>query len=174
MIIPERVKIKLKNFIYDTDECINYPHLNSDGYGIIQPIENGKKLHILIHRAIYQIFFNDNIDSTDIICHKCDNPACCNPKHLFKGTYNDNVQDKVNKGRQAKGEQNGRYIDGRASDHKIKKIHTHGAKLTKEQVLKIRELIKTGISLKEISIQLDISYSTIKDIHCNRAYKNIL
>ena len=99
MIIPERVKTKLINFVYDTNECINYPHLNSDGYGIIQPVENGKKLHILVHRAIYQIFSNDNIDSADIICHKCDNPACCNPKHLFKGTHNDNVQDKVNKGR---------------------------------------------------------------------------
>jgi hypothetical protein len=43
-----------------------------------------------------------------VVRHTCDNPLCINPDHLLIGTHNDNVQDKVNRGRQAKGTHNGR------------------------------------------------------------------
>ena len=173
MFIPERIKEKLVSLVYNTDDCIEYIKLNKDGYGMIQPVENGKKLHILVHRAIYQIFNNIDITSNDVICHKCDNPKCFNPKHLFKGTQQDNMNDKVNKGRQAKGTNNGRYIDGRTLAPRIKKIHTHGAKLTKEQVIKIKELIANKTKLKSIAILLNVSYNTVRDISCGRIYKNL-
>lgn len=41
------------------------------------------------------------------VLHHCDNPMCVNPKHLFLGTHQDNVADKTQKGRAAKGEGNG-------------------------------------------------------------------
>lgn len=173
MLIPEKTKNKLCALLYETNNCINYPKVNKDGYGEIQTTFAGKKLHILVHRAVYQVVFNDPLTSNDIICHKCDNPSCCNPKHLFKGTHLDNIRDKVNKNRQARGSKNGRYIDGRASDKIIKKIHSHGAKLRREQVLKIKELKSEGVKLLSIANTLHISYQTVKDISCGRVYKDI-
>jgi len=38
------------------------------------------------------------------VLHRCDNPACCNVRHLFLGTNDDNVADKIAKGREARGE----------------------------------------------------------------------
>jgi len=44
-----------------------------------------------------------NIDSELKACHRCDNPGCCNPNHIWPGTYQDNVDDRANKGRTATG-----------------------------------------------------------------------
>lgn len=171
MFITEGVKTKILKLIDKAGEdCINYPVLDSAGYGLIQPTVNGKKLHLRTHRIAYQLFYSDDLSSTDIICHKCDNPACINPHHLFKGTHADNVADKVAKGRQAKGKQNGRYIDGRASDNKVRKIHSRGRKLTNAQVTEVKSLRKEGLTLREISEKTGINISTVKDINCGRIY----
>lgn len=56
----------------------------------------------LAHRFAYELAYGA-FDKLLHVCHKCDNPPCVNPDHLFLGTNADNHNDKIAKGRQAKG-----------------------------------------------------------------------
>ena len=49
-------------------------------------------------RAAYLLLVG-RADSSQVVCHRCDNPACCNPAHLWLGTQADNLKDCRRKGR---------------------------------------------------------------------------
>ena len=77
------------------------------GYGSLNV--GGK--YMAAHRYSWELYFG-KIPEGWLICHKCDNPSCVNPEHLFLGTNKDNSDDKIKKGRNASsvGENNGRSI----------------------------------------------------------------
>lgn len=66
-----------------------------DGYGVFYDfnINQNKRAHRIAWK-----FANKN-EPQLLILHKCDNPACVNPSHLFEGTHTDNMRDKSKKGR---------------------------------------------------------------------------
>lgn len=66
----------------------------SFGYGMVYAF----KRNIDAHRAIW-IALHGPLDRTQFVCHKCDNPPCANPEHLFIGSLTDNNRDMARKGR---------------------------------------------------------------------------
>jgi len=73
---------------------------NASGY----PIFHVKQVPVSANRFMYLIHHQDENIENKLVCHTCDHPWCVNPDHLFTGTHQDNANDKVNKGRQARGE----------------------------------------------------------------------
>jgi len=77
------------------------------------------------------------------VLHKCDNPPCVNPNHLFLGTHAANMLDRDEKNRQPRGEQNGQ------------------SKLTDDDVPRIRRDYADDMTMKEIAKKFGVWPSTI-------------
>ena len=115
MKFTERDKARFWIKVKQTKMCWEWTGtLNKHGYGVF----NHKK-ETLAHRISYQIIFGDVFQ--DQILHKCDNPKCVNPDHLFLGTHQDNMTDRNNKGRtnRPKGEKN---ASAKLSEQQVKEI----------------------------------------------------
>ncbi len=95
--LKDRLYAKLPAGLTD-DECWLWPGAKSDGYGCMK--FQGKVLRV--HRAMYEVH-NGTIPDGLKILHSCDNPPCCNPKHLSLGTQADNVKDMIAKKRHRNG-----------------------------------------------------------------------
>lgn len=124
-------------------------YTDRDGYGRMSVSGRKRQAHRIAYRLKYR-------DRPPVVMHRCDNPPCCNPLHLKGGTQGENVRDKVRKDRQAKGSANGR------------------AKLTEDQVVEIKRLLRAGdISQAEIARTFRISKSVIRDIRRGRTWRHV-
>ncbi len=68
---------------------------NSRGYGIVEVMIAGKRFPMLAHRLAWVIAHDCEVAPDRIICHRCNNPSCCNVKHLYLGTQASNAADRV-------------------------------------------------------------------------------
>jgi hypothetical protein len=124
-----------------------------DGYGHFSV----NKKSVLSHRFSYELHFGKIIDDMSVL-HRCDNPPCCNPEHLFLGTQKDNMQDCKKKGRiyvpDICGEQNGR------------------SKLSYNKVNKIREIfLSKEYSQRKIAEKFNISFQSVWSICHGKIWK---
>lgn len=128
---------------------------DEDGYGRIYQSLNGKHIYHMAHRASYFIHFGIP-ESGILICHRCDNPSCVNPEHLFCGTPMDNMNDRDSKGRQMKG------------------VRHWCCKLDEEKVIAIRELYSSGIHTHEsLSNMFGVYKTAIGKIVNRQRWKHI-
>lgn len=84
------------------DECWNWKAslVGPLGYGQFRV----RPRTVRSNRIVALLTFGEAPVEMDVL-HNCDNPKCCNPKHLFFGTHQDNMDDKASKGRQPAGDQ---------------------------------------------------------------------
>jgi hypothetical protein len=69
------------------------------GYGQVHAARTAKDLGVTRAHQMAYVTWVGPIGDGLFVCHKCDNPSCCNPEHLFLGTPLENNQDMHNKGR---------------------------------------------------------------------------
>lgn len=86
--------------INNITDCWEWKGSKRNGYGrmIIGSRKDGTRRSVSAHRVSYELLYGEIPNGMEI-CHKCDNPCCVNPSHLFVGTRQDNVDDRERKGR---------------------------------------------------------------------------
>lgn len=91
--------------------------------------------YIKASRYAWQKANGRTLSQDEHVCHKCDNPRCVNPEHLFVGTHTDNMRDKVRKGRSPdlRSEKNGRAVLDKQKANAIRELHATG-KLSQDRI----------------------------------------
>ena len=127
------------------DSCWEWPY-NKNAKRYPKVHINGKDQE-LVHRMSWCLFFG-KIPKAKCVCHRCDNPRCVNPKHLFLGTHAENMADMARKGRA-----NGRSFP-------VGEKHFNH-KLTERDVAFIRS---SELTHREIGIIFNMDHSVIGDV----------
>lgn len=125
--------------------------LNKKGYGYFKYKDKQWRAHRLAW-----FFANGQINENLLVRHYvCDNPSCCNPSHLRQGTNGDNMQDRNEHNRQAKGTKHGL------------------SKLTEEKVREIKLLLSRGLSGVSIAKKFSVGKDTISQIKLNKIWRHV-
>ena len=120
-------------------------------------VSTNKSISVYAHRISWELANNQPVPKKLYVLHKCDNPPCVNPAHLFLGTYKDNSDDMIAKGR----------------DNHVKGENHGCAKLTWLQVDKIRDrYASSDITQKQLSKEYNVSEATIRRIIVKKIWKS--
>lgn len=140
----------------NTDSCLIWPfYANKQGYGtltILSPI-SGKRGPVLAHRLAYKVVYGEWPMPKGL--HRCDNPRCFNPLHIFPGTPRENSADMVAKNRQAKGERMGL------------------SKLTFESVVQARSDYAAGVTCPQLANRYGVSVPIMAAALSGRGWKHV-
>lgn len=122
-----------------------------NGYGRLRVSDRPE----LAHRISWKLHCHE-ITSAQHVLHRCDNPCCVNPAHLFLGDQAANNADKIAKKRQ-------RFGVSRGEDHGCHK-------LTEEQVLEIRASVGPSVKVGE---RYGVSGRQVRDIRRRKSWRHL-
>jgi len=124
----------------------------ASGYGRFWDHELRRAIYA--HRMAYELV-HGAIPEGAMVLHRCDNPPCTNPAHLFLGTCMDNKHDSMAKGRHVYGPRQ------------------HSAKLHEDQIPDIRSALMCGLSQDKIAKRFGVSSSMIWKIKKGISWKHV-
>lgn len=128
---------------------------NAKGYG---RLSSGRGVNLKAHRVAFALS-NDGVVADDVyVLHRCDNPSCCNPRHLFTGSAKDNTDDMIRKGR------------GSRPPRTFGALH-HNARFGEETA---REIIKDSRTLRVIAADYGISWMTVFRLKHRQTWKHLI
>lgn len=136
------------------------------GYGAFKV---GKRQY-RAHRFSWEMS-NGPIPDGLFVCHKCDNPGCVNPDHLFLGTPADNIADRDDKHRQASGDRSGPH---KYPERMARGEQNGNVKLDSEKVIAIRGRYASGlISLPKLAAEYGVGFAAIHKIVIRKTWRHI-
>lgn len=177
--------------ILDSEKCWEWIGLRGHrGYGIFKKFGQPNKR---AHRIAFGIT-HGKIDRALFVCHKCDNPSCVNPGHLFQGTALENTMDALNKGRLrgfpkvirtwqigenhwskrlpervARGDRSGRHTK---PEKTARGDRSSSSKIKEADIAEIKRLRSNGLSYSKISQFFPIKSAAIGHIIRGRNWKH--
>jgi hypothetical protein len=124
--------------------------VDKDGYGVFYA--NGGDFRA--HRVAYEFAF-DVAPGDHFVCHRCDNPKCVRPEHLFLGTSQENTADRHAKRRDARG-------------------HRVGvAKLTHDDVVQIKAALRAGETQCDLAKRFGVRQTNISMIATGQTWRHV-
>ncbi len=132
---------------------------NKEGYGSINDPRFNK--HRRAHVIAYELSTGDIVQKGLIVMHLCDNPQCCNPNHLRKGTQKENIWDSINKKRRE-------IFPNRLIGEKC-----YNAKLKENEVHEIKQRLRNGESPTEIARSFHVSRGAVTNIRLGVTWKSL-
>lgn len=119
-----------------------------DGYGGFYVLGRNRRAH----RIAWELVNGPIVDDDMQVLHRCDNPACVNPDHLFLGTIADNMIDRNKKGRVPTGE---------------------NCKSAKLKIADIKEIRQSSLPATELAKHYGVTHSAVSYVRRGETWKDV-
>lgn len=154
----EACQVWFKTDIRGPDECWLWTGYTQKGYGAVMVSEDGRARPKRTHRIAWETFHGRKMADGMLACHSCDIRLCNNPRHIFEGSYEDNTQDMMKKGR------------NKANPKPPKGADNPASKLTDELVV---EILKDTRSHPDIAKAYRVSATIVRDIKLGKTWQHV-
>ncbi len=159
-MVARTLRERLRARLVPVGDCLVWTGcLQSQGYGQLRVAGRGA---VYTHRLAWELDHGPIAEGL-FVCHRCDNPPCCKPHHLFLGTRSDNIRDMVSKGRSHM----------QREPWRVQGARNPFARLKENDVKEIIRLRASGLTLLAIAQRFGVSESTIHLIDVGKTWTHV-